>query len=188
MRKEMIKAETEQEARDAAPWACEIAECEGGFWAFESADDARTWHAQVGDDEVNTLDETPCGEGIGWWRDPSLPAGAVAHRWRTDITCADHGCAICAPHRAQVGDEGDDRKTIGEIAEAWAKTDAAEWSDGAGRILRAVRARTSDDGGILDAAYDALLDAGYAYDEIVEGDLCEELAEEFLSRIAGGAQ
>ena len=159
MRKEMIKAETEQEARDAAPWACEIA------------------------DEGNTLDESPCGAPIGWWRDPSLPSGAVGVRERTDITCSDAMCAICAPHRAQ--EARDDRQTIGDLAEAWAgdKTDAALWRDGAARILRAVRSLTSDDGGILDAAYDALAAAGYTEEEIDDGDLCEELAEAFLGRL-----
>ena len=77
-------------------------------------------------------------------------------------------------------------RSIDEIAAEWAgdKADAALWRDGAARILRAVRSRTSDDG-VLDAAHDALAAAGYTEEEIDGGDLCEELAEAlaFLGRL-----
>ena len=32
--------------REAVPWAAEIIKAEGGWWAFESAADAETWHNQ----------------------------------------------------------------------------------------------------------------------------------------------
>ena len=182
MRKEIVEAATEAEAREAAPWACDFAECVGGWWAFESADDAAT-HRAAGDcdeAEVNTLDETPCGEGIGWWHDATLAPGAMARRERTDITCADHGCEICAPHRAQGG-----RKSVAEIAAEWAadRTDVALWHAGAVRALRAVRAHTSDDSFLGDAAWDTLREAGYSDAEISEGRLFETLAVAFLGRV-----
>ena len=40
-------AETIDQAREIAPWACEIVECEGGWKAFESVTDLRVWEAQV---------------------------------------------------------------------------------------------------------------------------------------------
>lgn len=46
MRIEFIQCATIEEARDAAPWAAEIIPVEGGFRAFESADDCATWEAQ----------------------------------------------------------------------------------------------------------------------------------------------
>jgi hypothetical protein len=39
-------AETIEQAREVAPWAAEIIECDGGWQAFESPDDAETWQAQ----------------------------------------------------------------------------------------------------------------------------------------------
>ncbi|WP_157131227.1 hypothetical protein [Burkholderia pseudomallei] len=47
MRTEFIQCETIEQAREAAPWAAEIIEVEGGFRAFESVEDARIWREQV---------------------------------------------------------------------------------------------------------------------------------------------
>lgn len=47
MRAQFIPADTLADAQDSAPWAAEIIEVEGGYMAFESADDAATWQAQV---------------------------------------------------------------------------------------------------------------------------------------------
>ena len=46
MRKIFIEAKTREEAEAQAPWACEIIEVEGGWLAFESADDAAVWMNQ----------------------------------------------------------------------------------------------------------------------------------------------
>jgi len=46
MRAEFIQCDTLAEAQDAAPWAAEIIEVEGGFRAFESVDDYHTWANQ----------------------------------------------------------------------------------------------------------------------------------------------
>jgi|TARA_A100001515_G_scaffold124300_1_gene108480 hypothetical protein len=32
--------------QEVYPWAAEIVEAEGGWWVFESADDAKTWKNQ----------------------------------------------------------------------------------------------------------------------------------------------
>lgn len=34
-------------AEDLAPWASELVEVEGGFMAFESHNDAKTWKEQI---------------------------------------------------------------------------------------------------------------------------------------------
>lgn len=47
MRSLFIQCDTLTEAQDAAPWAAEIVEVEGGYLAFESVDDCATWQAQV---------------------------------------------------------------------------------------------------------------------------------------------
>jgi hypothetical protein len=47
MRIEFIIAESLLEAFRLAPWAAEILEAEGGYWAFESIDDAENWQKQV---------------------------------------------------------------------------------------------------------------------------------------------
>lgn len=46
MRKEMVDAKTAKQARKLAPWAAEVIKVEGGYMAFESAEDARIWRAQ----------------------------------------------------------------------------------------------------------------------------------------------
>lgn len=47
MRKQFLDGcKTAREARKLAPWAAEVCKADGGYWAFESADDARTWRAQ----------------------------------------------------------------------------------------------------------------------------------------------
>jgi hypothetical protein len=46
MRKLFIECETVEEATEACPWAAEIIEAEGGFWCFESAEDAEIWREQ----------------------------------------------------------------------------------------------------------------------------------------------
>jgi len=47
MRREFIAVTTKREARKLAPWAAIITKCEGGYQAFESVDDYRTWKNQV---------------------------------------------------------------------------------------------------------------------------------------------
>jgi len=50
MRTQMIyedEVNTIQDAYKIAPWAAEIVEVDGGFKAFESAEDAKTWQNQV---------------------------------------------------------------------------------------------------------------------------------------------
>ena len=46
MRKQFLPVATRYQARKAAPWAAIIAKCDGGFHAFESADDYRLWRGQ----------------------------------------------------------------------------------------------------------------------------------------------
>ena len=53
MRKQFIEIDKDgnelcrrKRAEALAPWASELVECEGGFMAFESVDDARIWEAQ----------------------------------------------------------------------------------------------------------------------------------------------
>jgi hypothetical protein len=40
MRKVFVEVETVEEAAEECPWAAEIVEAEGGFWCFESVEDA----------------------------------------------------------------------------------------------------------------------------------------------------
>lgn len=47
MRNEFLQVETLEQAQNEAPWAAEMVEAEGGFWAFESVTDAATWKAQA---------------------------------------------------------------------------------------------------------------------------------------------
>jgi hypothetical protein len=47
MRTEFIIANSLEEAFEQAPWAAEILEAEGGYWAFESVTDAENWEKQV---------------------------------------------------------------------------------------------------------------------------------------------
>lgn len=47
MRKQFVQVKTREEAEEACPWAAEIVEADGGFWCFESVQDAETWKAQV---------------------------------------------------------------------------------------------------------------------------------------------
>ena len=46
MRKQFVECETPERAEDACPWAAKIIEAEGGFWCFESVQDAETWRRQ----------------------------------------------------------------------------------------------------------------------------------------------
>jgi hypothetical protein len=46
MRKAFLVVSTRYQAQKTAPWAAVIAKAEGGFWAFESYADYRTWRGQ----------------------------------------------------------------------------------------------------------------------------------------------
>ena len=46
MRKQFIEAKTAKKAREAAPWADKIVKVEGGYMAFESAQDYTVWKQQ----------------------------------------------------------------------------------------------------------------------------------------------
>jgi hypothetical protein len=46
MRTVFLAVKTRKEAVDAAPWAEKIVKVEGGYMAFESEDDYRTWKNQ----------------------------------------------------------------------------------------------------------------------------------------------
>ena len=46
MRKRFVQAEIEANALAMCPWASEIREAVGGFWCFESIDDAENWDRQ----------------------------------------------------------------------------------------------------------------------------------------------
>lgn len=46
MRKEFLQVETEDEARQLAPWAAIIVRAEGGWLAFESQHDYEIWEGQ----------------------------------------------------------------------------------------------------------------------------------------------
>ena len=46
MRKELIEVKSYSTAKRRAPWAAVIARVSGGFMAFESVNDYRTWKAQ----------------------------------------------------------------------------------------------------------------------------------------------
>ena len=45
MRKAFVDG-TRYQARKVCPWACKISKVEGGYMAFESLDDYRTWKNQ----------------------------------------------------------------------------------------------------------------------------------------------
>ncbi len=46
MRKQFVECETREEAISECPWAAEVREVVGGFWCFESVDDAEQWDNQ----------------------------------------------------------------------------------------------------------------------------------------------
>lgn len=46
MRKEFIEAKTRKQAAKLAPWAADMVKVDGGYMAFESADDADTFRSQ----------------------------------------------------------------------------------------------------------------------------------------------
>lgn len=43
MRKEFVETKSRIKVKRRFPWAVVVAEAEGGYWAFESMDDYRTW-------------------------------------------------------------------------------------------------------------------------------------------------
>lgn len=47
MRTKFIQTDSFAEAQEAAPWACEIIEVEGGYMAFESRSGLKTWLNQA---------------------------------------------------------------------------------------------------------------------------------------------
>ena len=47
MRKEFIECASYSTAKRRCPWATVIAKACGGFWAFESITDYRTWTMQI---------------------------------------------------------------------------------------------------------------------------------------------
>jgi len=46
MKTQLISAKSPAAARKLAPWAAKVAKVEGGYMAFESAADYRTWKNQ----------------------------------------------------------------------------------------------------------------------------------------------
>ena len=46
MRKEFVECKSRSTAKRLCPWAARIIKAEGGYWAFESIEDARIWKAQ----------------------------------------------------------------------------------------------------------------------------------------------
>ncbi len=46
MKKEFIQVKSRKTAKRRAPWAARIVKAEGGYWAFESIEDARIWKNQ----------------------------------------------------------------------------------------------------------------------------------------------
>jgi len=46
MKKEFIECKTRKTAVSRAPWAAKIVKVEGGYMAFESAEDYRIWKNQ----------------------------------------------------------------------------------------------------------------------------------------------
>lgn len=46
MQTQFIQAKTAAEARKLAPWAAKVVKAEGGYMAFESITDYKTWKAQ----------------------------------------------------------------------------------------------------------------------------------------------
>ena len=47
MRKTFIEVERLEDAEVECPWAATIIEAEGGFWCFESVQDAEIWENQT---------------------------------------------------------------------------------------------------------------------------------------------
>lgn len=47
MRMQFVPCNTYTAAKTACPWASYIAKCAGGFMAFESHNDFRTWRNQL---------------------------------------------------------------------------------------------------------------------------------------------
>lgn len=47
MRKEFLAGvKSSRTAKKLAPWACGVIKADGGYWAFESSDDAYRWVSQ----------------------------------------------------------------------------------------------------------------------------------------------
>jgi hypothetical protein len=46
MRKEMVECKSRETAKRRCPWAAKVVKVEGGYVAFESADDWRIWKNQ----------------------------------------------------------------------------------------------------------------------------------------------
>lgn len=46
MRKQFIETDSRADAEAQCPWAAEIIEADGGYWCFESTDDADAWRGQ----------------------------------------------------------------------------------------------------------------------------------------------
>ena len=46
MRNEFVQTESLKVAKNACPWASVIAKVDGGYMAFESAQDYRAWRSQ----------------------------------------------------------------------------------------------------------------------------------------------
>lgn len=46
MRKQFVECETRKEALEECPWASAIRKAVGGYWCFESHDDAKVWDSQ----------------------------------------------------------------------------------------------------------------------------------------------
>ena len=46
MRKEFVQTESRKFAKNACPWASVITKVDGGYMAFESAQDYRAWRNQ----------------------------------------------------------------------------------------------------------------------------------------------
>ena len=46
MRQEFVEAKNRKEATHKAPWAAKVIKVEGGYMAFESANDYETWKRQ----------------------------------------------------------------------------------------------------------------------------------------------
>lgn len=46
MRKQFVEG-TREQAQEQCPWAAEIVEADGGYWCFESTQDAETFQAQA---------------------------------------------------------------------------------------------------------------------------------------------
>lgn len=47
MRKQFVECLTREFAEGVCPWAAEIIEADGGYWCFESPQDAAVWQVQA---------------------------------------------------------------------------------------------------------------------------------------------